>query len=89
VSGAKAYVCISASGVIVGGCVVLDRARTRQVMRCWLRSHPGCRVESVGLERAYRMLRNTPARASSSARPESPRPPGVESTRTNPELIGM
>jgi hypothetical protein len=61
-SEARGYVCIGASGAVVGGCVVLDRARARQVMRAWLRSHPGCRVKSVGVEQAYRSLRSAPRR---------------------------
>jgi hypothetical protein len=66
-SEAKGYVCISASGAVVGGCVVLDRARARHVMRAWLRSHPGCRVKSVAVEQTYLSLRSAPRRRRPSA----------------------
>jgi hypothetical protein len=66
-SEAKGYVCIGASGAVVGGCVVFDQVRARQVMRAWLRSHPGCRVKSVAVERTYRLLRSAPRRRRPSA----------------------
>ncbi len=55
-SKAKAYVCIDASGAIAGGCIVIDPAHARHAIRTWLRSHPGCRVEQVTVQQAYRLL---------------------------------
>jgi|GEM_PF-4528093 len=59
-SEAKAYVCISPAGSIAGGCIVVDAAHARHVLRTWLRSHAGGRIEHVGLKEAYKSLR--PAR---------------------------
>jgi hypothetical protein len=55
---AKAYVCIDAAGTVAGGCIVVDQANARHVIRTWLRLRSGCRVESVAIEKAYQLMRS-------------------------------